>query len=105
MSRARTSRSSRSSAIRNAGAPPTRSGSPPCATATAVQESEEVVAGPRPHAVEARELVGVGAVGRQHPVVPEQREAVRTLWGRAVAGEDFTVVAEFGDPERRTRTP
>ncbi|WP_298954323.1 PAS domain-containing protein [uncultured Methylobacterium sp.] len=32
---------------------------------------------------------------------PEQREAVRTLWGRAVAGEDFTVVAEFGDPERR----
>jgi len=29
---------------------------------------------------------------------PEDREAVRSLWARALAGEQFTEIAEFGDP-------
>ncbi len=33
--------------------------------------------------------------------VPEEREAVRSLWGRGLAGEEFTAVAELGPPERR----
>jgi PAS domain S-box-containing protein len=30
-----------------------------------------------------------------------QREAARTIWSRALAGEEFTVVEEFGDPARK----
>ena len=32
---------------------------------------------------------------------PEHREAVRSVWSRALAGEEFTLVEEFGDLERR----
>ncbi|HET8613797.1 MAG TPA: response regulator, partial [Sphingomonas sp.] len=31
---------------------------------------------------------------------PEEREKVRATWGRALAGEEFTIVDAFGDPER-----
>ncbi|EWY36146.1 chemotaxis protein CheY [Skermanella stibiiresistens SB22] len=34
---------------------------------------------------------------------PEQRDAVRSVWARALAGEEFTEVGEFGDPERDRR--
>ena len=30
--------------------------------------------------------------------VPEQRALVRSIWGRALSGEEFTVVEEFGGP-------
>ncbi|TGD96215.1 PAS domain-containing protein [Methylobacterium nonmethylotrophicum] len=32
---------------------------------------------------------------------PAQREAARAVWSRALAGEEFTLVEEFGDPEHR----
>ncbi|AWN51408.1 PAS domain-containing protein [Methylobacterium sp. 17Sr1-1] len=32
--------------------------------------------------------------------VPEQRELVRSVWGRALAGEEFVIVEEFGGPGR-----
>ena len=35
--------------------------------------------------------------------VPEHRAAVRAVWGRALAGEEFTETAEFGDPGRDRR--
>ncbi len=28
---------------------------------------------------------------------PEHRDAVRAVWSRALSGEEFTIVAEFGD--------
>ncbi len=31
---------------------------------------------------------------------PEQRAAVRSVWDRALAGEEFTTILEFGDPDR-----
>ncbi len=34
---------------------------------------------------------------------PEQREAVRAVWARALAGEEFTLTAQFGDPDRDQR--
>jgi PAS domain S-box-containing protein len=30
---------------------------------------------------------------------PEHREAVRAVWSRALAGEEFTEIGEFGDPD------
>ncbi|MBY0298214.1 MAG: PAS domain-containing protein [Methylobacterium sp.] len=36
--------------------------------------------------------------------LPEHRDAVAVVWGRALAGEEFTEVAEFGDPERDVRS-
>jgi PAS domain S-box-containing protein len=30
---------------------------------------------------------------------PEHQAAVRAMWGRALAGEEFTDIAEFGDPQ------
>ena len=35
---------------------------------------------------------------------PEQQEAARAVWARALAGEAFTVVGEFGDPALDQRT-
>jgi len=32
---------------------------------------------------------------------PAQREAARSVWARALSGEEFTVTEEFGDPDRR----
>jgi PAS domain S-box-containing protein len=32
---------------------------------------------------------------------PELADPVRATWGRALAGEEFTVVEEFGDPDRK----
>ena len=32
---------------------------------------------------------------------PEHREAARAAWSRALTGEEFTLVEEFGDPARR----
>jgi PAS domain S-box-containing protein len=34
---------------------------------------------------------------------PEHQAAVRAVWGRALAGEEFTIVDEFGDPSRARR--
>ena len=34
---------------------------------------------------------------------PEQRAAVEAIWSRAMAGEEFTAVDEFGDPSRDRR--
>src|SRR5688572_8281172 len=34
---------------------------------------------------------------------PEQRSAVKAVWSRALAGEEFTAVDEFGDPLRDRR--
>ncbi len=34
---------------------------------------------------------------------PEHQAAVKAVWGRALAGEEFTEVAEFGDPARARR--
>nr|WP_277923757.1 PAS domain-containing sensor histidine kinase [Sphingomonas sp. TREG-RG-20F-R18-01] len=34
---------------------------------------------------------------------PDHAAAVRAVWGRALAGEEFTEVAEFGDPGRERR--
>ena len=34
---------------------------------------------------------------------PEHRDAVQAVWSRALAGEEFTQVAEFGDPGRARR--
>jgi PAS domain S-box-containing protein len=34
---------------------------------------------------------------------PEQQTAVRTVWSRALAGEEFTEIGEFGDPARDRR--
>ena len=34
---------------------------------------------------------------------PEQQAAVRAVWGRALAGEEFTGIEEFGDPARDQR--
>jgi signal transduction histidine kinase/DNA-binding response OmpR family regulator len=36
--------------------------------------------------------------------VPEQRRAVQAVWGRALAGEEFTETGEFGDPGRDKRS-
>lgn len=35
--------------------------------------------------------------------LPEHRAAVEAIWGRALAGEEFTDIAEFGDPGRGRR--
>lgn len=35
--------------------------------------------------------------------MPEHRDAVKAVWGRALAGEEFTEVGEFGDPGRDRR--
>jgi len=35
--------------------------------------------------------------------LPDHRAAVEALWGRALAGEEFTEIAEFGDPARDRR--
>ncbi len=35
--------------------------------------------------------------------LPEHQAAVRAVWGRALAGEEFTAIAEFGDPGRDRR--
>lgn len=35
--------------------------------------------------------------------MPEHRAAVEAVWGRALAGEEFTEVGEFGDPARDRR--
>jgi len=35
--------------------------------------------------------------------LPEQRVEVMSVWSRALAGEEFTLVHEFGDPERDRR--
>jgi PAS domain S-box-containing protein len=35
--------------------------------------------------------------------MPEHQAAVRQVWGRALAGEEFTEIAEFGDPGRTRR--
>jgi PAS domain S-box-containing protein len=35
--------------------------------------------------------------------MPEHRKAVQSVWGRALAGEEFTEVGEFGDPGRDRR--
>ncbi len=34
---------------------------------------------------------------------PEQRQAVEAVWSRALAGEEFTAIGEFGDAERGLR--
>jgi PAS domain S-box-containing protein len=34
---------------------------------------------------------------------PEHQASVRSVWGRALAGEEFTQIAEFGDPARDRR--
>ncbi|EYD75047.1 Sensory box histidine kinase/response regulator [Rubellimicrobium mesophilum DSM 19309] len=35
--------------------------------------------------------------------LPAQREALHAIWSRALAGEEFTLVEEFGDPSRDRR--
>ena len=35
--------------------------------------------------------------------LPEHRNAIQAVWQRALAGEEFTEVGEFGDPERDRR--
>lgn len=35
--------------------------------------------------------------------VPEHREDVRKVWGRALSGEEFTETGEFGEPDRDRR--
>ena len=35
---------------------------------------------------------------------PEQQAAVKTVWRRALAGEEFTEIGEFGDPSRDRRS-
>ncbi len=35
--------------------------------------------------------------------LPEQQAAVKAVWSRALAGEEFTLVQEFGDPARDRR--
>ena len=35
--------------------------------------------------------------------IPEHRKAVQAVWGRALAGEEFTDIGEFGDPGRDRR--
>jgi PAS domain S-box-containing protein len=35
---------------------------------------------------------------------PDHQAEVRTMWSRAIAGEEFIAVAEFGDPSRARRT-
>jgi signal transduction histidine kinase/DNA-binding response OmpR family regulator len=35
---------------------------------------------------------------------PEQRAALRAVWARALAGEEFSEIAVFGDPQRSRRT-
>ncbi len=35
---------------------------------------------------------------------PDQREAARAVWSRALAGEEFSLVEAFGDPARRRPT-
>ncbi|GLH75134.1 hybrid sensor histidine kinase/response regulator [Bradyrhizobium sp. SSBR45G] len=35
--------------------------------------------------------------------MPEHREAVRAVWARALAGEEFVEISEFGDPRRDRR--
>ena len=34
---------------------------------------------------------------------PEQQAAVQAVWSRALAGEEFTAIEEFGDPGRERR--
>src|SRR5690242_501482 len=36
--------------------------------------------------------------------LPEHREAVEVVWRRALSGEEFTQIAEFGDPGRDRRS-
>ncbi|MGV3483802.1 MAG: PAS domain S-box protein, partial [Planctomycetaceae bacterium] len=36
--------------------------------------------------------------------LPDDQARAKDLWGRALAGESFTVTAEFGDPTRERRT-
>ena len=36
--------------------------------------------------------------------LPEQSEAIRAVWSRALAGEEFVEIAEFGDPRRVRRS-
>jgi CheY-like chemotaxis protein len=35
--------------------------------------------------------------------MPDHRQAVQEVWGRALAGEEFTEIGEFGDPGRDRR--
>ncbi|MET7245599.1 PAS domain-containing protein [Methylobacterium sp. EM32] len=35
---------------------------------------------------------------------PEHRDAARAVWSRALAGEEFTAIGEFGDPTRRRQS-
>ncbi|MDB5558261.1 MAG: two-component system sensor-response regulator hybrid protein, partial [Enterovirga sp.] len=35
--------------------------------------------------------------------LPEHRDAVKAAWTRALSGEEFTEIAEFGDPDREIR--
>ncbi|NNM74216.1 PAS domain-containing protein [Enterovirga sp. DB1703] len=35
--------------------------------------------------------------------LPEHKEAVEAVWRRALSGEEFTEIAEFGDPDRDSR--
>jgi signal transduction histidine kinase/CheY-like chemotaxis protein len=35
---------------------------------------------------------------------PQHQQAVKTVWARAIAGEEFTEVGEFGDPARDRRS-
>jgi signal transduction histidine kinase len=51
----------------------------------------------------ARPSVGVNMLGLLESR-PEQQAAVRDLWGRALGGDEFTTIAEFGDPSRDRRT-
>jgi PAS domain S-box-containing protein len=50
----------------------------------------------------ARPQVGLSMLDLLAPL-PEQREAVRAVWTRALAGEQFTEIGEFGDPGRDRR--
>src|SRR4029078_10116649 len=34
---------------------------------------------------------------------PDHQAAIKAVWGRALAGEEFTEVGEFGDPARDRR--
>jgi PAS domain S-box-containing protein len=62
----------------------------------AAAEEFERIFGPRP-------AVGLNMLDllADHP---EHRSAVQALWSRALAGEEFTAIAEFGDPSRDRRS-
>jgi len=36
--------------------------------------------------------------------LPDQRRQVQAVWARALAGEEFTIIEEFGDPDRVQRS-